>query len=235
MPGGGSLAFETSNVRVGAGTHADLEPGDYVLIAVTDTGTGMPPEVLARATEPFFTTKGVGRGTGLGLSTAYGFLRQSGGTLRITSHPGAGTTVKIYLPRAEAPPAPVQREAGVVAAVPKGELVLVVDDDEGMRTAAGEMLGELGYAVVLAPNGPRALEILAANRGIRTMVADYAMPGMTGAELLERARAVRPDLRALLITGYAKGLDFERVQPAAAVLRKPFSLAELAEGLHAAR
>ncbi|MBY0332960.1 MAG: response regulator [Acetobacteraceae bacterium] len=235
MPEGGTLVIKTSNVRVGAGTHADLEPGDYVLVAVTDTGAGMPPDVAARATEPFFTTKGVGKGTGLGLSTVSGFLRQSGGTLRITSHPGAGTTIQMYLPRSPVAPAPPAGERATTRTVSKGELVLVVDDDDGMRTTTGELLGELGYPVVLAQSGARALDILAANPAVRLMVADYAMPGMTGAELLARARDLRPDLKVIIVTGYAQGVEISRILPASPVLRKPFSLVELAEGLHAAQ
>jgi len=195
MPDGGAIAIETSNVRVGPGTHADLEPGDYVLLSVTDTGAGMPPDVVARAVEPFFTTKGTGKGTGLGLSTVYGFLRQSGGTIRITSHPGQGTTVQLYLPRSSTPAASAAAESIEVEHRSKGEIVLVVDDDDGMRETTAELLGELGYAVVSAPSGARALEILGSNPEIRLMVADFAMPGMNGAELVGRARALRPDLR----------------------------------------
>lgn len=113
--------------------------------------------------------------------------------------------------------------------------MLVVDDDDGMRTTTGELLGELGYPVVLAQSGARALDILAANPAVRLMVADYAMPGMTGAELLARARDLRPDLKVIIVTGYAQGAELSRILPASPVLRKPFSLVELAEGLHAAQ
>lgn len=230
IPNSGSITVETSNVRVRPGTHADLAPGDYVLVAVTDTGLGMPPEVVAKATEPFYTTKGVGKGTGLGLSTVYGFLRQSGGTLRITSHPGAGTTVQLYLPKSEVPAQPAQ-ERSEVRGRPSGEIVMVVDDDPDVCATTSELLVELGYAVVTASGGARALEVLASNSEIRTIVTDYAMPGMSGADFLQRARKIRPDLKAVVATGYAEGDELGQALPSAAVLRKPFSLTELAEGL----
>ncbi len=234
MGEGGALTIETSNVRIRDGASVDLASGDYVLITVTDTGSGMPPEVARRATEPFFTTKGVGKGTGLGLSTAYGFLRQSGGTLRITSHPDQGTTVQVYLPRSFESATDTPRPSGEAPVVGHGSLVLLVDDDDGVRSSSAELLRELGYAVVEARSGPHALEILQANAGIGLMVADYAMPGMNGAELIEKARGVRPGLKAIVATGYAQGSELDLLLPDAAVIRKPFNLVELSQGLHAA-
>ncbi len=234
MSDGGALTIETCNVRIRDGAHVDLTPGDYVLVTVTDTGSGMPADVALRATEPFFTTKGIGKGTGLGLSTAYGFLRQSGGTLRITSHPGQGTSVQMYLPRSFEAAASAAPDGADVAAEGRGALVLLVDDDEGVRSTSAELLRELGYAVVEASTGRRALEILSAHPDIRLMVADYAMPGMNGAELLTAAREMRPGLKTIIVTGYAQGSDLDRLLPNAAVLRKPFNLVELAEGLRAA-
>ncbi len=231
MPDGGRLTLETSNVRVAPDSHADLEAGDYVLITVTDTGSGMEPDVVARATEPFFTTKPVGQGTGLGLPTVYGFLRQSGGTMRLTSHPGEGTTVQLYLPRSASAPAGERPATGPVQARGSGEIVLVVDDDEGVRTTTASLLAELGYAVIDTEKGERALEILKANPGIKLMVADYAMPGMNGAELIARARQARPELKAIVVTGYAQGSELDRVLPVGAVLRKPFGFADLSEAL----
>ncbi len=231
MPDGGRLTIETSNVRIRDGAQIDLASGDYVLVSVTDTGSGMPPEVAMRATEPFFTTKSVGKGTGLGLSTAYGFLRQSGGTLRITSHPGQGTSVQVYLPRSLQAAQVAPQTGAEVAVEGQGSLVLLVDDDDGVRSSSAELLRELGYAVVEAANGPRALEILRANRDICLLVADYAMPEMNGAELIERARQVRPGLRAIVATGYAQGSELDRLLPSSAVLRKPFNMVELANGL----
>jgi CheY-like chemotaxis protein len=191
----------------------------------------MEPDVVARATEPFFTTKPVGQGTGLGLPTVYGFLRQSGGTMRLTSHPGEGTTVQLYLPRSASAPAGERPATGPVQAQGKGEIVLVVDDDEGVRTTTASLLAELGYAVIDTEKGERALEILKANPGIKLMVADYAMPGMNGAELIARARQARPELKAIVVTGYAQGSELDRVLPVGAVLRKPFSFADLSEAL----
>lgn len=231
MAEGGLLTIETSNVRITGASEADVEPGDYVLITVTDTGCGMAADVAARATEPFFTTKQVGQGTGLGLSTVYGFLRQSGGTMRITSHIGQGTSIQLYLPRSATSPVDDRATNSGSEIRAKGEIVLVVDDDEGARSATSALLGELGYAVIEAPGGARALEIINANADINLLVTDYAMPGINGAELIDRARSVRHDLKAIVVTGYAQGSELDRMLSVKAVLRKPFNLAELSSAL----
>ncbi|HYE00529.1 MAG TPA: ATP-binding protein [Alphaproteobacteria bacterium] len=238
MPGGGRLTIETANSHLDdayAAAH-DVAPGQYVMICVTDTGTGMPPEVQARVFEPFFTTKEVGQGTGLGLSMVYGFVRQSRGHVKIYSEPGHGTTVKIYLPRhngeARAVPAP-----GVVAPAPlrgQGEVVLVVEDDEDVRRTVVQHLGELGYAVLEAPDGATALAVLAAAPRIDLLFTDVVLPGGSGRELVERARALRPELRRVLYaTGYTRNAIVHNgvLDAGVDLLSKPFTQEALARKL----
>jgi CheY-like chemotaxis protein len=234
MPDGGRLTIETANAHVGDdyAREADMEAGQYVLIAVSDTGTGMSPEVLAKAFDPFFTTKPVGRGTGLGLSQVFGFVRQSRGHVRIYSEPDVGTTVRLYLPRfyGEAP-TPTAR---VIAAPVRGgaahESILVVEDEPRVRSFSVEVLRDLGYTVFHADNGPEAVELLENGMRVTLLFTDVVMPGMTGRELADRALAMQPDLRVLYTTGYTRNAVVHNgvLDPGTRLLPKPFDVDELA-------
>ncbi|KQM35799.1 ATP-binding protein [Sphingomonas sp. Leaf10] len=234
MPDGGRLTIETANAHVGDdyAREADMEAGQYVLIAVSDTGTGMSPEVLAKAFDPFFTTKPVGRGTGLGLSQVFGFVRQSRGHVRIYSEPDVGTTVRLYLPRfyGEAP-TPTAR---VIAAPVRGgaahESILVVEDEPRVRSFSVEVLRDLGYTVFHADNGPEAVELLKNGMRVTLLFTDVVMPGMTGRELADRALAMQPDLRVLYTTGYTRNAVVHNgvLDPGTRLLPKPFDVDELA-------
>ncbi|MDJ0391649.1 PAS domain S-box protein [Roseomonas sp. E05] len=240
MPDGGRLTIETNNSRIDAhGARVwDMRPGEYVAICVTDTGTGMPPEVIARAFDPFFTTKPLGQGTGLGLSMIYGFTRQSGGQVRIASEEGRGTTMRLYLPRhrgdAVAGEAPSQ-----LADAPRaeaGQTVLVVDDEPSVRMLITEVLEELGYAAVEAADGASGLAVLRSDARIDLLVSDVGLPGgMNGRQLADAARQFRPGLKVLFITGYAEHAVFqnEHLEPGMQVLTKPFALEKLAERIKA--
>ena len=230
MPVSGKLSIETANVAAGdSGRAPDLPPGDLIRVSVSDTGTGMTEEVLAKAFEPFFTTKEVGRGSGLGLSQVYGVAKQSGGDVRIRSGLGQGTTVEVYFPRARAAALDQAKET-VVQEIPGGsELVLVVDDDRDVRELITLSLGSLGYLTIEAANGRAALEILDKTETIDCLLVDYAMPGMTGAEVARAARERRPSLPVLFTTGYADMQALHMQLQDAPLLKKPFKLAELAE------
>ncbi|MBP1474397.1 response regulator [Frateuria sp. MAH-13] len=226
-PVGSELIVETANValRDPASRPEEPAPGDYVMVAVTDHGSGMTPEVLARAFEPFFTTKEVGKGSGLGLAQVYGFAKQSGGGVRIDTRPHEGTSVKVYLPRAagatahaeEAPSTPVHRADGVAR-----HRILLVDDDTDVREVTAAILAERGYEVIEAGSGGSALDVLDREGGeIDLMLMDYAMPGMNGSEVAREAHAKRPSLPILFLTGYAdfgafKDIGDERI------VSKPF-------------
>ncbi len=240
MPNGGRLTIETSNVVIDARAAAgvpDLEPGEFVAITVTDSGTGMPEEVIARAFEPFFTTKPEGRGTGLGLSQVFGFIKQSGGHVTITSEPARGTAVRLYLPRhrAEAVPEPAVAVPGVER-VGRGETVLVVEDDADVRGYTTEAIAELGFEVLAAGDAQAALGLLDANPSIVLLFTDIGLPGLNGRQLAEEARRRRPGLKILLTTGYARdekvraGLLDENIS----LIPKPFSISGLAGKLRAA-
>lgn len=217
MPQGGRLTIATEEVELSAPAvplHDDAAPGRYAVLSVTDTGTGMPPEVAARAFEPFFTTKPFGQGTGLGLSQIYGFVRQSGGFVKLESQSGAGTTVRLFLPfHAIEPdvPSPTLPQSA--------RTVLLVEDEETVRAITAEHLRDQGYGVLEAEDGPTALRLLTAAPSVHIVVSDYALPGgMTGAEVIEAARKLVPGLPALLMTGYAAGASLSGLD----VLRKPF-------------
>jgi signal transduction histidine kinase len=232
MPKGGRIAIATANLRAADPDRpADLPPGDLIRLSVADTGEGMSEEVLARAFEPFFTTKERGRGSGLGLSQVYGVAKQSGGDVRIKSAPGCGTQVDIYLPRARgAAPAWTAERAPTPAQIPRGDAtVLVVDDDRDVREFIVTSLHNLGYRVLEAASGLAALEVVAREDSIDGLLVDYAMPGMTGAELAQRLARRRPDLPLLFTTGYAEDRALDEQLRGAPLLRKPFKLAELAE------
>jgi CheY-like chemotaxis protein len=236
MEGGGSLAVETANVRLGEPQRPEEPPaGEYVMVAVTDTGSGMPPEVAAKAFEPFFTTKAVGKGSGLGLAQVYGFAKQSGGGVSIETALGRGTTVKVYLPGAPAaaagdeddasgPHRDGSREAGRAT---RPAHILLVDDDNAVREVTASALRALGHTVMEAGGGPAALDLL--NKPgcrIDLLVVDFAMPGMNGVEVARGARVARPGLPVLFITGYADlsalaGTGEDRI------VQKPFRESEL--------
>jgi PAS domain S-box-containing protein len=236
MPEGGCLTIKTKNMPLGdarAARQRGLNPGDYVMVSVTDTGIGMAPEILDRVFEPFFTTKPQGRGTGLGLSMVYGFAQQSGGHARITSKLGQGTTVRIYLPRylGALPDQAGSPEPDGMQEVQSGKTVLVVDDEEGIRMLATEALEELGYEAMEAGNGAEALRILQSGKPLDLLVTDVGMPGgMNGRQLAEAARAQRPDLKILFITGYAENAVFGNapLDPGMQIIIKPFTMDILA-------
>jgi len=240
MPRGGVLMVDTFNDRVpegGAAHLAGVIPGDYAVLAVTDTGIGMPPEVCARAVEPFFTTKPPGAGSGLGLSMIYGFAHQSGGHLTVASKVGIGTTVSIYLPRDVGGEAVAAVGEPAAAALPPGsETILVVDDSPEMRHVAERHLRVLGYAVLSARNGPAAMSLLGAGTPVDLLFTDIAMPeGMTGFQLAEAARAMRPGIKVLFTTGYEGNRDSGGVPDWQQwLIRKPYRRRELAERIRAA-
>jgi PAS domain S-box-containing protein len=239
MPHGGVLTIETHNDRVfeeDAALAQELVPGDYVVLAVSDTGLGMSPEVRARAIEPFFTTKGPGIGSGLGLSMIYGFVRQSGGQLRINSEVGIGTTVRIFLPRATGEDATVVRDAPPTSLPTGHETILVVDDSAEMRQVAERHLRFLGYAVLTAEHGPAALALLRAGTPVDLLFTDIAMPeGLTGFQLAEAACQMRPGLKVMFTTGYAGTQDAAGTPDwQERLIRKPYRRPELAEKIRAA-
>jgi CheY-like chemotaxis protein len=206
----------------------DIKPGDYVVIGVSDTGSGMPPDVVAKAIDPFFTTKAAGKGSGLGLSMIYGFAKQSGGHLRIYSEVGHGTTVKLYLPRA-LQDAVILKKAVRDAPRGQGETILVVEDDATVRMILSDVLEELGYNVLLASDARPAIPILQSDRRIDLMVSDVILPHINGRKLAEIARALRPDLKVLFVTGYAENATFrgDFLDAGMDMLTKPFALDDL--------
>ncbi len=226
MPEGGAIMVSADNRRIDFGGELGLAPGDYVVISVTDTGTGIPANILDRVTEPFFTTKDVGKGTGLGLSMVYGFAQQSGGTLRIDSVLGQGTRIEVWLPRAasvDAASAPCV-EAPAEAPVEARPLrILLVDDNVDVRAVTGEILNEGGHQVVSAGGGAEALAILERDPdAFDVVVTDYAMPLVSGLEVIRLARNLRPAMPALLITGYADLESLSNRPENICVLAKPF-------------
>jgi signal transduction histidine kinase len=234
---GGCLTVEIGNVPLDKGYAEDndeVRPGDYVMVAVTDNGVGMTRDVVARAFEPFFTTKGVGKGTGLGLSMAYGFVKQSGGSMKIYSEPGHGTVVKLYLPRAGALPVADEPPRDRIA-IPRGsETILVVEDDDMVRSYVERELQELGYRVMLARDGSTALEILRQSGEIDLLFTDVVMSGgILGPKLAEEALRLRPGLKVLYTSGYTENavLHHGRLDPGIKLLNKPYRRQELAEML----
>ncbi len=238
MDDGGRLRIATARRSLDAqqaGALGALAAGDYVVVEVADTGSGMTPQVIGRAFEPFFTTKEVGRGTGLGLSQVYGFVRQSGGTVTIESAPGQGSTVRIFLPRHMAAPGKPEPETRVPGPATgcRSELVLVVDDEAEVRTLLTEMLDELGYGVLCADGGGAALEVLDAHPDIGLLLTDVVMPGMNGRKLADEALRRRPGLKLLFTTGYTRNLMVDNgvLDRAVQILPKPFSIEELASAV----
>jgi PAS domain S-box-containing protein len=238
MPEGGRLTIETANVRLDenyTSKQAEVVPGQYVLLAVTDTGSGMNAATAARAFEPFFTTKDVGHGTGLGLSQVYGFVKQSGGHVKIYSEIGSGTTVKIYLPRLYADePSAAAESAPKVARGNAREIILAVEDDPDVRAQTTSALRELGYQVLEACNGKEALEIIAAQPNVDLLFTDVGLPGgMNGRQLAEAALRQRRKLKVLFTTGYARNAIVHegRLDPGVQLITKPFTFAGLSQKL----
>jgi signal transduction histidine kinase/CheY-like chemotaxis protein len=239
MPGGGKLTIETVNAHLDelyAADQAEIVAGQYVQIAVSDTGAGMSREVMAQAFEPFFTTKDAGHGTGLGLSQVYGFVKQSGGHVKLYSEPGQGTTVRVYLPRhliAREPVEPVNQPASVVQG-DHAELVVLVEDDDDVRSYSAELVRELGYRVLEAANGAAALEILEHQPSTRLLFTDVGLQGgMNGRQLAEAAASLRPGLPVLYTTGYARNAIVHggRLDPGLHLITKPFTRQALAAKL----
>ncbi|GAA4343228.1 hypothetical protein GCM10023144_45900 [Pigmentiphaga soli] len=238
MPAGGRLTIATANVRAGSDPALrddGIEAGDYVMLSVADTGTGMPPEVVEKAFDPFFTTKPIGQGTGLGLSMIYGFAKQSNGHVRIHSRVGVGTEVRLYLPRCEPEPPARPAEPPVVeaaAAQPQGagETVLVVEDDPAVRMVVVEVLRGLGYATLEAADGAQGLAAIDAAPRVDLLVTDVGMPGINGRELASRARRLRPGLAVLFMTGYAENAQLRSgfLEPGMEMIIKPFAIDHLA-------
>ena len=238
MPGGGRLTVETASVHldeVYAAQNDDVEPGDYVMVAVADSGSGMSKEILARAFEPFYTTKDVGKGTGLGLSMVYGFVKQTGGHIKIYSEVGEGTSVKLYLPRSSLPLADMSR-AGTALPRGCGETILAVEDDDLVRAHVAAELTALGYEVLTAHSGVDALQVLRSDAKIDLLFSDVVMPGgISGPQLAEQALRLRPGLRVLYTSGYTENTVIHqgRVDPGVQLLNKPYRRQDLAVKLRA--
>jgi PAS domain S-box-containing protein len=235
MPEGGRLTIETANTdidRAYSALHAEVLPGQYVAISVSDTGTGMSADAVSRAFEPFFTTKPVGEGTGLGLSQVYGFVKQSGGHVKIYSELGHGTCVRIYLPRLgdtariDTPDVPLSTPEAAAE-----ETILVVEDDDDVRAYSVEILRELGYRVIEAHDGPSALRLLERQFRVDLLFTDVVLPGgMTGAQVAAQARGAKPGLKVLFTTGYARNaiVHHGRLDQGVQLITKPFSMSDLA-------
>jgi nitrogen-specific signal transduction histidine kinase/CheY-like chemotaxis protein len=238
MPDGGRITIETANKWLDdrAAREREVKPGQYVSVCVTDTGTGMSPEVISRAFDPFFTTKPIGQGTGLGLSMIHGFVRQSGGQVRVYSELGKGTTMCLYLPRfvgdAEAPEnldLPNADDSG------HGETVLVIDDEPNVRMLMVEVLQEAGYRTIEASDGPSGLKLLQSAVRIDLLITDVGLPGgINGRQVADAARATRPKLKVLFVTGYAENaaIGNGHLDAGMQVITKPFAMTALAAKVH---
>ena len=233
MPDGGRITIETSNkwLDARAAKERGLEPGQYVSLCLTDTGTGMTAEVIERAFDPFYTTKPLGQGTGLGLSMVHGFARQSGGEVRIYSELGKGTTICLYLPRFAGELEPDEPPAEPAAAAGHNETVLVVDDEESIRVLVTDVLEEAGFMVLQAPDGPSGLKLLQSDARIDLLITDVGLPGgVNGRQMADAARQTRPELKVLFVTGYAENAVVGNglLAPGMAVITKPFAMTTLA-------
>jgi CheY-like chemotaxis protein len=241
MPRGGVLGIATADRKLAADqlTDPDARPGDYVEIDVTDNGLGMSRDVLSRVFEPFFTTKPTGQGTGLGLPQIYGFVKQSGGFVRIESSPGQGTSVRIYLPGHEPPANPAAEDRPAVESIDSAgpahrAKTLIVEDETEVRSQIADALTDIGYTVLEAGDGTAGLRVLESGEPLDLLITDVGLPGLSGIRLAEAARVWRPDLPILIITGYVgKSLETLRLAPNIEVLRKPFTLDELAARVQA--
>jgi CheY-like chemotaxis protein len=234
MPTGGKLTIETANTYLDETyqeTDTEVVPGQYVLLSVTDTGGGIPRDILARVFEPFFTTKEPGRGTGLGLSMVYGFVKQSGGHVTIYSEAGQGTCVKLYFPRFAGPGAVervVSGREGAPAA--RDEVVLVVEDNDDVRAYSVMILHELGYQVLEAADAEEALPLIQSDLRIDLLLTDVVLPGRSGRALADQATELRPGLKVLFTTGYSRNAIVHqgRLDPGVELLPKPFTFDQLA-------
>lgn len=240
MPNGGKLTLEGANIYVDedySRLNPELAIGQYVVLSVSDTGEGMPRDVLSRAFEPFFTTKELGQGTGLGLSQVYGFVKQSGGHIKIYSEPNQGTTVKIYFPRLHGKGQEDFEEPDPsIIGAEKAEVILLVEDDPDVRAYLSDVLRSLNYMVIAAPNAEAAHEVLRSDRTIDLLLTDIIMPGWNGRELAKEAERIRPGLRTLYMTGYSRNAVFHqgRLDAGVDLVQKPVSQAQLATRVRAA-
>ncbi len=234
MPDGGKLVIETANkwMDARAARERDLTPGQYVSLCVTDNGSGMEPNVIEHAFDPFFTTKPIGQGTGLGLSMIYGFVRQSGGQVRVYSEVGKGTTLCLYFPRYAGSVEEIGEDTGAEKVeAGSGEVVLVVDDEATVRMLVAEVLGDAGYKILEAPDGPAALKILQSDRKLDLLITDVGLPGgMNGRQVADAARVKRKDLKILFITGFAENAVVGNgyLDVGMEILAKPFAMSTLA-------
>ncbi|WP_231603772.1 response regulator [Neorhodopirellula pilleata] len=232
LPGGTTLVVATANAELGENTarlHPDVKPGRYALLSVTDTGTEMSEAVRTRVFEPFFTTKAIGQGTGLGLATVYGIVKQSGGHVEVTSKIGSGTTFRVYLPVVDEPLLPPNRQELRLSA--KGdETVLLVEDEELVRKLTKLVLEQNGYTVLEASDGAEALRVAGTHSGpIHLLLTDLVMPGMSGREVAEQLAGVKRGMRVLFMSGYAEDIVIRKgvVSATTNLLHKPFTLTEL--------
>jgi CheY-like chemotaxis protein len=234
MPEGGRLTIETANkwIDARAARDRDLPPGQYISVCVSDTGTGIPKDIADRIFDPFFTTKPIGQGTGLGLSMIHGFVRQSGGQVRVYSEPGEGTTMCLYLPRHIGEVgADMDEPDTAIAKHGTGETVLVIDDEPVVRMLIVEVLEEAGYTALEAEDGPSGLKILGSDARIELLITDVGLPGgMNGRQVADAARVTRPKLKVLFVTGFAENAAVAsgHLEPGMALITKPFVMAELA-------
>ncbi|MGA9658979.1 MAG: ATP-binding protein, partial [Asticcacaulis sp.] len=235
MPDGGRLTIETQNAHLDeryALNEPDITPGHYVMLAISDTGMGMKPDVIAKAFDPFFTTKEVGKGTGLGLSQVYGFVKQSGGNVKIYSEAGKGTTVKIYLPRDYNTTGSIliKEEGFVAVSGEKREIVLIVDDEPAVRQFSVDAFTELGYSVLEAETAAIALQMIGSNPDIALLFTDIVMPDINGRQLVEAAKIIRPDIKVLYTTGYTRNAVLHNgvLDTDVDLIGKPYTLDELA-------
>ncbi|MDQ1063458.1 ATP-binding protein [Stenotrophomonas sp. SORGH_AS_0282] len=236
MPNGGELALRTFPLRLADGERASVPAGDYAVVAVSDTGSGMPPEVVERAFEPFFTTKPIGKGTGLGMSMVYGFMQQSGGHIAIDSTPGQGTTISLFIPQVEADAEPEPAADAAPVALGAGQSILVVEDDPQVRMLVTVVLEDLGYTVEVVGDADGALPVLASTRRLDLLVTDVGLPGMNGRQLAEIARQSRSELPVLFMTGYAEKAQ-ERsafLEPGMSMIAKPFLLEAFSDAVRSA-
>jgi CheY-like chemotaxis protein len=226
MPEGGRLTIAASSVEVESGHRSELPAGRYVRLTIADSGEGMSEETMARAVEPFFSTKGIGKGTGLGLSMVHGLVSQLGGAMLLSSRPGLGTLVELFLPVAGGPAA-AQDARAIEGPSTAAGTVLLVDDEASVRTATGELLRDLGYHVVERESGRAALDFLG-KHPVDFLVTDHLMPGMRGTDLVRAVRERHPQVKVLIVSGYA---DLESISPDLPRLAKPFRQEELAASL----
>jgi CheY-like chemotaxis protein len=228
MPKGGTLTIETANVELDehyAKTHLTVKPGPYVALTVTDTGTGMTPEVQARLFEPFFTTKELGKGTGLGMATVHGIVTRSGGSVGVYSEVGRGTSFKVYFPRMDATEMIVNTPAPMARPRAETETVLLVEDEDGLRELAKRLLQQQGYTVLVAADADQALQLFEQNRSIDVVLTDVVMPGGSGPDLTSKLVERRPGLRVIYMSGYTDDAIVQHgvLKPGIAFLNKPFT------------